>query len=52
MILSTVKRFSRFVLNDEEAFAKQLQALWNEKQADKPKQNQSELNAIRSDMMN
>lgn len=43
LILSTVKRFSRFVLNDEEAFAKQLQALWNEKQADKPKQNQSEL---------
>lgn len=43
LILSTVKRFSRFVLNDEEAFAKELQALWNEKQSDKPKQNQSEL---------
>ena len=43
LILSTVKRFSRFVLNDEEAFAKELQALWNEKQADKPKQNQSKL---------
>ena len=43
LILSTVKRFSRFVLQDEEAFAKELQALWNEKQADKPKQNQSEL---------
>ena len=35
LILSTVKRFSRFVLNDEEAFAKELQALWNDKQADK-----------------
>ena len=43
LILSTVNRFSRFVLQDEEAFAKELQALWNEKQADKPKQNQSEL---------
>ena len=43
LILSTVKRFSRFVLNDEEAFAKELQALWNEKQADKPKQDKSEL---------
>lgn len=44
LILSTVTRFSRFVLNDEEAFAKELQALWNEKQADKPKQIESELN--------
>ena len=43
MILSAVKRFSKFVLNDEKAFALELQALWNEKQADKPKQNQSEL---------
>ena len=47
LILSTVKRFSRFVLNDEEAFAKELQALWNDKQADKPKQNQSELQRYR-----
>lgn len=44
LILTTVRRFSRFVLNDEEAFAKELLELWNEKQADKPKQNQSELN--------
>lgn len=43
LILSTVKRFSRFVLNDEKAFAKELQTLWNEKQSDTPKQNQSEL---------
>ena len=47
LVLSTVKRFSRFVLNDEEAFAKELQALWNDKQADKPKQNQSELQRSR-----
>ncbi len=43
LILSAVKRLSRFVLNDEEAFAKELQALWNEKQIEKPKQNKSEL---------
>ena len=43
LILSAVKRLSRFVLNDEEAFAKELQALWNEKQTEKPKQNKSEL---------
>lgn len=46
LILSTVKRFSRFVLNDEENFAKELQALWNEKQADKPKQDKSELHCF------
>ncbi|TQX63396.1 hypothetical protein D1N53_24020, partial [Clostridioides difficile] len=38
-----VKRLSRFVLNDEEAFAKELQVLWNEKQTEKPKHNKSEL---------
>ena len=43
LILSAVKRLSKFVLNDEEAFAKELQALWNEKQTEKPKQNKSEL---------
>ena len=43
LILSTVKRLSRFVLNDEEAFAKELQVLWNEKQTEKPKHNKSEL---------
>ena len=35
--------FSRFVLNDEQAFALELQSLWNEKQEEKPKHNQSEL---------
>ncbi|SCJ75604.1 Resolvase%2C N terminal domain [uncultured Butyricicoccus sp.] len=43
LILSSVKRFSRFVLNDEQAFALELQSLWNEKQEEKPKQNKSEL---------
>lgn len=43
LILSSVKRLSRFVLNDEKAFAMELQSLWNEKQQAKPKQNQSEL---------
>ena len=31
LILSSVKRFSRFVLNDEQAFALELQSLWNRK---------------------
>ena len=39
----TPEEYERFVLNDEEAFAKELQALWNEKQTEKPKQNKSEL---------
>lgn len=43
LILSSVKRFSRFVLQDEQAFAAELQALWNEKQEAKPKHRQSEL---------
>ena len=32
LILSAVKRFSRFVLNDEKAFALELQSLWKDKQ--------------------
>ena len=43
LILSSVKRFSRFVLNDEQAFALELQSLWKDKQEEKPKHNQSEL---------
>ena len=43
LILSSVKRFSRFVLNDEQAFALELQSLWKDKQEVKPKHNQSEL---------
>lgn len=43
LILASVKRFSRFVLKDEETFALELQSLWREKCEEKPKQNQSEL---------
>lgn len=43
LILSCVKRYSRFVLQDEDAFAAELQALWNEKQKTRPKHQQSEL---------
>ena len=43
LILASVKRFSRFVLKDEETFALELQSLWREKREEKPKQNQSEL---------
>lgn len=43
MILSAVKRLSKFVLNDEKAFALELQSLWKDKQEEKPKHNQSEL---------
>jgi site-specific recombinase, resolvase family protein len=42
LILSAVKRFSKFVLNDEKAFALELQSLWKDKQEEKPKYNQSE----------
>ncbi|WP_253811667.1 zinc ribbon domain-containing protein [Treponema vincentii] len=42
LILSAVKRFSKFVLNDEKAFALELQSLWKGKQEEKPKYNQSE----------
>ena len=41
--MTSVKRFSRFVLKDEETFALELQSLWKEKREEKPKQNQSEL---------
>ena len=43
LILLAVKRFSKFVLNDEKAFALELQSLWKGKQEEKPKHNQSEL---------
>ena len=43
MILSAVKRFSKFVLNGKKAFALELQSLWKDKQEEKPKHNQSEL---------
>ena len=37
LILSAVKRFSKFVLNDEKAFALELQSLWKDKQGEKSK---------------
>ena len=43
LILSAVKRFSKFVLNDEKSFALELQSLWKDKKEEKPKHNQSEL---------
>ncbi len=46
LILSTVKRLSRFVLQDEEAFALELQKLWTEKQEAKPQQDKTELKRI------
>ena len=36
LLLSAVKRLSRFVLQDEEAFAAELQSLWADKQEAKP----------------
>lgn len=47
LILSSVKRLSRFVLQDEQAFALELQALWSEKQDEKPKQSQSEMRRLK-----
>lgn len=43
LILSTVKRLSRFALQDEEAFAMELQKLWADKQETKPQQSKAEL---------
>lgn len=51
LILTSVKRFSRFVLKDEETFALELQSLWKEKREEKPKQNQSELKRCQNAMM-
>ena len=47
LVLSSVKRMSRFALKDEEAFAIELQALWNEKQEEKPKQSQTEIRRLK-----
>lgn len=43
LVLSSVKRFSRFVLQDENAFAAELQSLWIERLKTEPKNQQSEL---------
>ena len=41
--VKTTIRLNMHNPDHEEAFAKELQALWNEKQTEKPKQNKSEL---------
>ncbi len=46
LLLSSVQRLSRFVLQDERAFALELQAMWTGKQEAKPKQDKSELKRI------
>ena len=43
LVLSSVKRFSRFVLQDENAFAAELQSLWIERLKTESKNQQSEL---------
>lgn len=43
LVLSSVKRFSQFVLQDENAFAAELQSLWIERLKTEPKNQQSEL---------
>ena len=43
LLLSTVQRLSRFVLQDEQAFAIELKKLWDDQQATKPEQNKADL---------
>lgn len=47
LILEAVRRLSRFVLKDEEAFALELQTLWSERQDEKLKQSQSEFRCLK-----
>lgn len=46
LILTTVHRFSRFVINDEKAFAMELQSIWRNKQKEIPMKNQTELKRL------
>lgn len=46
LLLSAVRRFSRFVLQDEEAFAEELQNLWLQKQEAKPQQGKADLKRL------
>ena len=46
LLLSTIKRISRFVLQDEKAFALELQSLWTEKQESKPQQGKADLKRL------
>ncbi len=43
ILVETVRRVCRFVIQDEKAFAAELQRLWMEKQESKPKQGKAEL---------
>jgi len=47
ILLATVQRFSRLVLQDENAFASELQAMWEAKQEARPQQNRSEQKRMR-----
>lgn len=46
LLLSTIKRISRFALQDEKAFALELQSLWEEKQESKPQQGKADLKRL------
>ena len=46
ILLETVKRLSKHVLQDPEQFAKELQTIWDRKQENKPLNQKSELNRL------
>ena len=46
LILSAIQRISRFVLQDEKAFALELQSRWSEKQESKPQQSKADLKQL------
>lgn len=46
VLLDAVQRISRHVIEDEAAFAGELQAMWLQRQEAKPKQDKSELNRL------
>ncbi len=46
LILSTVQRISRRVMQDEDAFARELQTLWSEKKENDPQQKKDELRCL------
>lgn len=47
LLLETVRRFSRLVIKDEEAFADELRSIWINKQEARPLQNKSELKRLK-----
>ena len=46
LLLSTIKRITRHVLEDEKAFAEEIQAQWNARQEAKPQQSKSDLKRL------